>query len=152
MEKGSNKHDSIQKINKWVKSPAFAPYCAAGLAYTAHNVGINFPIVYPAAVRNWFTDKDKIIYTQGREYRGNAMQMDVVWVFTSHLEGIAQTRIRRDIEQDDKFLTIGFNTSGNSKYEGVHYPISRRWRDVRKIANHITPYTTSQNEKRPNTR
>ena len=145
-ERGMNKHDSIQKINKWVKSTAYAPYCGAGLAYTAHNIGINFPITYPAAVRNWFTDKSKIIYAvREHEYRGNAQSMDVVWLFQSHIEAIAQSKLRRDMEPDDKFMTIGFNTSGSSTgQQGVYYPIWRRWRDVKKIANHVTPYYNSK--------
>lgn len=61
--------------------------------------------------------------------------MDVVWVFSSHIEAIAQPTIRRDIEDEDKFITIGFNTGSGTGKQGVYYPLERRWRDVRKIAN-----------------
>lgn len=136
--KHPNDHPRIAEYNKVAKSSTYAPYCAAGLYFTARKAGLFFVLKHPAAVRSWFDDKKKTIYDRrnGR-LRVDVRVMDVAWLFQSHIEGIAQP-IRRDIEDDDFIQTIAFNSGRNN--QGVHYPMWRQWRDVRRIANHVTPY------------
>ena len=141
LERGYNRHDSIQTYNRWARVPPYSPYCAAGLGYTAAQAGLFFPITGPAAVRSWFVNTSLVVWDRRtNRWRNEPMLMDVVWIFNSHLEAIAQPRIKRDIEEDDKIITIVFNTTGNTGRAGVHHPIQRRWRDVKRVANHVSPH------------
>ncbi|PMD97408.1 hypothetical protein BWI97_07195 [Siphonobacter sp. BAB-5405] len=141
-----NDHPRIYLYNKVAGSPKTAPYCAAGLYFTATRAGIMLPIKGPAAVKSWFVDAKKVIYTRttGRFIK-MPKKMDVVWLYQSHIEGLAEP-IRRDIEDDDYITTVAFNSQGNNPKQGVYFPMRRRWRDVRKVANHITPYVKSLEE------
>lgn len=136
-----NDHPRIYLYNKVAGSPKNAPYCAAGLYFTATRAGLKLPITTPAAVRSWFADPKKIIYSKSQPGRFIQMpkKMDVVWLYQSHIEGLAEP-IRRDIDDDDYITTVAFNSQGNNPKQGVYFPMRRRWRDVRKVANHITPY------------
>ncbi|MDR6195639.1 hypothetical protein [Siphonobacter sp. SORGH_AS_0500] len=136
-----NDHPRIYLYNKVAGSPKNAPYCAAGLYFTATRAGLKLPIQTPAAVRSWFADPKKVIYskTQPGRFLQMPKKMDVVWIFQSHIEGLAEP-IRRDIEDDDYITTVAFNSQGNNPKQGVYFPMRRRWRDVRKVANHVTPY------------
>lgn len=130
-----NDHDSIYVFNRFAGVAKNSPYCAAGLNYTAHLAGLNFKIKYPAAVRYWFT-KESIIWSRtAKKWLAPAQFMDSIWIFGSHIEALAQPTLPRDIEDGDRFLTIAFNTGGNTGRQGVHYPITRRWRDVRHVGN-----------------
>lgn len=139
-----NDHDSIYVFNKFARSGKFSPYCAAGLYYTAHRAGLDFDYIkFPAGVRYWFDNPELVIWDRyrGARWRTPPKLMDVVWIFGSHIEAIATWHLPRDIADDDYILTIGFNTSGNTgKYHGVWYPIKRRWRHVKRVANHVSPY------------
>lgn len=141
-----NDHDSIYKYNAFAKVPKNSPYCGAGLFYTAHKAGVFLPIKSPAQVVSWFRDPKKIIWTRtSRRWIMPPKLMDVVWMFTSHVEAIATWSIPRDIEDDDYILTVGFNTTGGSSKQGVYYPIRRRWRSISRVANHVSFYAENRN-------
>ncbi|PQA59156.1 hypothetical protein C5O19_05735 [Siphonobacter curvatus] len=110
--------------------------------FTAKKAGLDFDLKNPAAVRSWFSDKSKVIYDhrQPGRFQATPRRMDVVWLFQSHIEAIADQTIPRDIEDDDMINTVAFNSRGNNVKEGVYHPMRRKWRDVKLVANHVTPF------------
>jgi hypothetical protein len=144
-----NDHPRIVVYNKAAGSFANGPYCAAGLYFTATRAGMTFPIRNPASVASWFSDSKKIIYDrrQPGRFKSLPQTMDVVWLYRSHIEGLAQP-VRRDVDEDDYITTVAFNSQGNNPKQGVYFPMRRRWRDVRKVANYVTPYV--RNLEKPN--
>jgi hypothetical protein len=144
-----NDHPRIDYYNIVARSSHRAPYCAAGQFTMAKELGLNYNLRSPAAVRGWFVDKNTIIYTHGKWIR-NAQLMDYIWIFGSHLEALAQPNIDPDIEPDDEIITIGFNTSGGKRQHGVYYPLWRKWGDVQMMTNQVSPALTKLKHKYEN--
>ncbi|MGV3560750.1 hypothetical protein [Larkinella arboricola] len=136
-----NDHPRITEYNRALGLPPRAPYCASGLYYCYVANGIKLPIRGAGMVRSWFADKTKIIYRRGQ--RGNTragyrpMLMDAVSLFDSHVEGLAQERWDEDA---DEIVCIGFNTTAGRGTKGGVYRVRRKLREVKLIANHLTPY------------
>lgn len=137
-----NDHPRIKEYNRFAHVPLNSPYCASGLYFTARKAGLDFEIKSPAAVRSWFADKSKVIYDhrQPGRFQATPRRMDVVWLYQSHIEAIADQSIPRDIEDDDIINTVAFNSRGTNVKEGVYHPMRRKWRDVKLVANHVTPW------------
>lgn len=128
--------------------PLNSPYCASGLYFTAYKAGLTLDIKGPAAVRSWFT-KNRVIYDhrQPGRFQATPRRMDVIWLFQSHIEAIADPSIPRDIDDDDVINTVAFNSRGSNVKEGVYHPMRRKWRDVKLVANHVTPFVKRKEEK-----
>ena len=141
-----NDHPRIRAYNRLAHAADRAPYCASGLYFTARSAGLDLPVKYPASVRSWFADREKVIYDarQPGRFQATPRRMDVIWLFRSHVEALADQSIPRDIDDDDVINTVAFNSRGNQVKEGVYHPMRRRWRDVRFVANHVTPWIKGQ--------
>ncbi|MBO9638784.1 MAG: hypothetical protein J7576_11475 [Siphonobacter aquaeclarae] len=136
-----NDHPAITKYNAAIGLPKNAFYCASGLYWCHLANGVRLPIAAPGAVFSWFSDPAKIIYrrgSRGNQRTGRRPQlMDGVSLFASHVEGFAS----RTWDPEGEYIqTIGFNTSGGKGTVGGVYMVRRRLRDVKLMANHISPY------------
>lgn len=134
----------IIEINSFWHLPARSHYCAAALAFGYAKNGVFFPWVPPVSVgrvRAYFRDPSKIVWVRGQ--RGNSRSgrkpqlMDWASLFASHTEALAEEEWDEDAPQH---LLIGFNTSGGPGTRDGCYLINRRTRDIKMIANHLTPY------------
>lgn len=143
-----NDHPQIVEYNRVLGLPKNAFYCASGLYWCYRQNGARVPIPGPGSVANWFRDPAKLVWKRGG--RGNQRSgpkpqlMDAVSLYTSHVEGLAQTTWDPDA---DRIRTIGFNTTGGTGRGGV-YLVTRRFdRDrIKAVANHLTPYLKAQRE------
>ncbi len=106
----------------------------------------------------YFLDADRIIYRRNAQlhYSREPQRMDWVSLFESHVEAYDEPSgwLQRGIDSDralDKqdaedqlrerrVWLIGYNTSGGrGTREGV-YRNKRKVKDIKKIANHLTPF------------
>lgn len=142
-----NDADWIKAINRSNKLPDRAMYCASAFYYVHAQNGVRLPIapVSIGRVNAYFRDPTKIVWRKGQ--RGNTRlgakirRMDAVSLFASHIEGIAQDRY--DPAEDEEVLLIGFNTTGGRGTRGGCYINRRRTRDIKAIANWLTPWLES---------
>lgn len=148
-----NDADWIRAINRYNRLPDRAMYCASAFYYVHARNGVALPIapVSVGRVNAYFRDPTKIVWRRGQ--RGNARlgmkigRMDAVSLYASHIEGIAQDRF--DPTEDEEVLCIGFNTTGGRGTRGGCYLNRRRTKEIKLIANWITPFLEAYIGKTP---
>lgn len=138
----NNDADWIAMINLSNRLPERAMYCASAYYYChrANGVRLGIPAVSVGRVAAYFRDPGKIIWKPN--HRGNLRvkprQADAVSIFASHIEMIYDKRY--DPTEDDEVKLIGFNTSGGRGTKGGCYVNRRRTRELKAIANWISPH------------
>lgn len=129
-------------INLSNRLPERALYCASGYYYChrANGVRLDVPAVSVGRVAAYFRDPKKIIWRQNQ--RGNLrirpQQADGVSIYASHIEFVYDKRF--DPSEDDRVRLLGFNTTGGRGTRHGCYINWRRTRELKLIANWITPH------------
>ena len=140
----SNDADWIAMINLSNRLPERAMYCASAYYYChrANGVRLNVASISVGRVAAYFNQASKIIWKPS--HRGNLRtkprQADAVSLYASHIEMIYDKRY--DPSEDEEVKLIGFNTSGGKGTKGGCYVNRRRTRELKAIANWITPHLT----------
>ena len=133
---GKNDHWAIYRFNKLQKGAKGRAWCSDFILYGYHKNGVYPPLVTGVAY-SWKKKKTLVYWpamgVDVRRIKQLVNMMDVVVFTWSHVEGYTDCNILGPI-------TIGGNTKGYRPKEGAYYPIHRRWRDVRGIYNHVTPW------------
>jgi hypothetical protein len=139
---GNNDATWIAIINKANGLPSRAHYCASAFNYVHTLNGIKLPVGEGIGmVRSYFRNTKYIVYqrnARGNQRGSKPKRMDAVSLFYSHIEGIAEDDF--DPDEDDRVKCIGFNTSGGKGTKDGCYVNYRRTREIKLIANWLTPY------------
>lgn len=142
---GNNDANWIAIINRLYHLPDKAHYCASAYNYVHAMNGVRLPVSDPGRVAAYFRNSKTITYKGGgrgnQRMVGRVRLMDAVSLFASHIEGIAQTDF--DPDEDDYVMCLGFNTTAGKGTKGGCYINRRRTRDIKAIANWISPYWRS---------
>lgn len=145
----TNRGKELDVIQRRAGCPLGCYWCGAYMTVLFADVGIDvrkdFGVKNPLAVRDWFAQTSKIIYTPANGNRRVGLlpqRGDLIRMFSSHIEMYNGDDWLKDVARK-RILCGGGNTGGNGGHHGV-YVTERPLSIAQYIVNYITPYARSR--------